>query len=332
MCLGQVSLDPCRHSRTSEPFPNRSVHAVIPIDMQTLLTMHSLVVMEAAVNERLRRAPGIRLHERLGNAPLVLDSQGQTALRTIYQEYIDIAAAAGLPLFLYTPTWRADRARVEESGVSRAINVDATEFMCALREAQANPENIGIGGLLGPRNDCYRPEEGLSVEQAREYHAWQIGQLVRGGVDFLVAQTMPNVDEALGMAQAMGDAGAPYLISFVIDRNGHVLDGCELLDAVHRIDANTEFPPLGYMVNCAYPSFLRPQEQPIELFERMIGYQANASSLDHCELDGADHLHGDPVGEWAALMVELNRRYGMKLLGGCCGTNGEHLRHLVGTA
>jgi S-methylmethionine-dependent homocysteine/selenocysteine methylase len=118
----------------------------------------------------------------------------------------------------------------------------------ALREEQTSPKLIAIGGLLGPRNDCYQPEQGLSVEQAHEYHAWQADQLVHGGADYLVAQTLPSVDEALGMAQAMAATGAPYIVSFVINRHGRVLDGSRLLDAVHRIDANTQPCPWAILI------------------------------------------------------------------------------------
>jgi len=156
-------------------------------NLNAWLSTHKLVLMEGAVNERLRRAPGIHLHPLLGNAALVQEPSGRKALSVIYQEYIDISGAADLPLMLFTPTWRADRERVGDAGIDPAINQDAARFLRALREQQTRPELIAIGGLLGPRNDCYLPEEGLSVERAREYHAWQADELVRGGVDYLVA-------------------------------------------------------------------------------------------------------------------------------------------------
>lgn len=297
--------------------------------LQQQLANHALILMEAAVNERLRRAPGVALHPELANAPLIYAPISATALRAIYQEYIDIAAAAGLPLLLCAPTWRAGRERVEGSGVAGSVNRDAVRFMTELRTAQASADSIYIGGLLGPRNDCYQPEQGLSVVQARDYHAWQIEQLVRAGVDYLLAETLPNVNEALGIAQTLAATEVPYLISFVIGRDGRVMDGTRLGDAVRYIDANTCRRPLGYMVNCAYPAFLCPQHQPPELFERLIGIQANASSLDQCELDTAECLHAEPVPVWGKLMRELNSVYGMRLLGGCCGTDGEHLRYLA---
>jgi S-methylmethionine-dependent homocysteine/selenocysteine methylase len=145
----------------------------------------------------------------------------------------------------------------------------------------------------------------------------------------LLAETLPNVDEAIGIARAMAATNVPYLISFVISRDGRVLDGTPLLDAIRRVDEAVDRKPLGFMVNCAYPTFLCADQQPAELFERLIGYQANASSLDHCDLDGADELQAESVADWGAEMLRLNRQFGLKILGGCCGTNADYLRYLV---
>jgi len=299
-------------------------------DMKQLLRDRQLVLMEAAINERLRRSADVKLHPELVNAALIYDPAGRAALARIYGEYMDIAAEAALPLLLCTPTWRANRIRVSDSDVSPAINVDAAGFMQDLRDSRgATRAAVKIGGLLACKNDCYRPDEGLSAAEAEQFHSWQIEQLARGGVDFLLAETLPNVQEALGIARAMQTSGLPYVISFVIGRDSRVLDGSELQASVELIDSATQRRPLGYMVNCAYPSFLCAGRQPAELFRRLIGYQANASSLDHCDLDGAADLAADGVSDWGDLMLELNRSCGVKILGGCCGTNAGHLRYLV---
>jgi S-methylmethionine-dependent homocysteine/selenocysteine methylase len=298
--------------------------------MQQLLKNNSLVLMEAAIVEPLRRCADIELHPRLVNAPLIYQQAGRKALRDLYQGYIDIALAAKTPFLMCTPTWRTNRERVSDTGARESINIDAVHFLNELRESQTKGrENIRIGGLIGCKNDCYLPQEALSTAQAEEFHAWQIGQLKQGGVDFIIAETLPSVDEAVGIARAIERSGLPYFISFVISRDGRVLDGTALNTAVQLIDTNTRQRPLGFMVNCAYPSFLCAANQPPVLFERLTGYLANASSLDHCDLDGAMELLGESVSDWGDAMLELHRTYGVKILGGCCGTSGEHLRYLV---
>ena len=83
------------------------------------------------------------------------------------------------------------------------------------------------------------------------------------------------------------------------------------------------------MVNCSYPTFLHAEEQPKALFTRLVGFQANSSSLSHSELDGSAELQVEDVSEWATEMLKLHRENGVKIRGGCCGTDDIHLRSLI---
>ena len=63
--------------------------------------------------------------------------------------------------------------------------------------------------------------------------------------------------------------------------------------------------------------------------QRLIGIQANSSSKDHAQLDGAEELQQDPLSDWGREMLQLNKEYGVKILGGCCGTDHTYLRYLA---
>lgn len=148
-------------------------------------------------------------------------------------------------------------------------------------------------------------------------------------MDFLIAETLPALCEAIGIAQAMAATKYPYIISFVINRKSQVLDGTSLEYAFRTIDSLCDRPPLGYMINCSHPSFLRAKEQPDLVLSRLIGMQANASSLDHADLEGSATAQVDAIPEWGNQMVELNTKFGVKILGGCCGTSAAHLQYIV---
>jgi len=294
--------------------------------MRSLLENHDLILAEAAIVEPLRRRADVELHPSLVHAPLIYDEAGGKLLRGLYEDYIAIASGAELPFLMCTPTWRTDRERVKESGCPESINRDAVRFLQEIRQTRGG---IKIGGIIGCKNDAYLPEEGLSISEAESYHSWQIAELAEGGADFLIAETIPKVEEAIGIAKAMEGTGEPYFISFVINREGRVLDGSALHEAVDRVDSAVARRPLGYMINCAYPTFLRAAKQPPALFDRLVGCLANASSLDHCDLDSSEKLQTESVDEWAVEMLLLNRKHGIKVLGGCCGTGVEHLRRIT---
>jgi S-methylmethionine-dependent homocysteine/selenocysteine methylase len=228
------------------------------------------------------------------------------------------------------PTWRANYERISEAGLQNDVNGDAVRYLLDLKTKWgAWADNVIIGGLAGCKNDTYRPQEGLSIKEAEKFHAWQIDRQAEAGADFLLAATLPAVPEAIGIARAMGKSAVPYIIGFVIDRHGHILDGTSLEQAFLEIDAAASRPPLGYMINCSYPSFLNAEKQPKTVFSRLIGFQGNSSSLDHSELDGAESLQADDVSDWGRRMIELNRKFEVKILGGCCGTGLEHLQYIV---
>lgn len=298
--------------------------------METLIEEHSLILTEAAIAERLRRSGRVALHPTLASVPLIYDDRGREELTKIYQSYISVAEMAKVPILLNAPTWRADYERVTVSGVDPNINSDAIHFMQDLRKTHgSDATTIKIGGFFGCKNDTYRPEEGLSVTEAEAFHSWQVNQLAESGAEFLAAGTLPNVEEATGIAKAMDATGTPYIIGFVIDHSGFILDGTSLWDAIVQIDSATKRKPLCYMISCSYPTFLNAEEQPSILFTRLLGYQANSSALRHSELDGSEQLQREDIVQWTEEMLKLNREYGVKILGGCCGTDHTYLLSLA---
>ena len=290
---------------------------------QTIQTQ-PLLLMEAAIIDRIRRSRPELLHPQLVIAPLVQSVEGRTVLSALYREYISIARNADLPLALSTPTWRTSRDRCAAEGITTDLNGKAVEFMDAFKTEYSN---LFIGGQMGCKNDCYKPAEALSPEEAFDFHSWQTVRLTEA--DFLYGVTLPAVGEALGMAQAMAETGRPYIISFVIGKDGRILDGTPLEQAIERIDAETARPPIGYGANCCYPAFLQASELSGPAAERMISIQANASSLTHAELDTSDTIQVDPLEDWSRCMLELHRTLGIKILGGCCGTTADHLKSLT---
>lgn len=295
-----------------------------------ILADNRVILSECAVSERLRRLPHIEIHPTLFNTPLIYKADGRQELAKIYLSYVEVATAAALPILLCAPTWRVDKGRVEDAGVPKSINREAVSFMLDIKKHHSRAGSpITAGALLAPKNDCYSPAEALSRSQSAEFHGWQIDELAESGAEVIVAQTMPALGEALGMADRLSVCGRPYIISFVIDRQGRVLDTTPLAEAMDTIDQAAANPPAGYMVNCVYPSFLMAETQTPAFFQRLIGIQANASSLDHAQLDGSEQLQQDPLPDWTTNMVKLNKEFGVKILGGCCGTDHTYLQSLA---
>ncbi|MEA3333146.1 MAG: homocysteine S-methyltransferase family protein [Pseudomonadota bacterium] len=302
----------------------------LDMNLEKALSEYDFILTEAAVIETLKREAEIALHPELVNALLIYDEGGRRLIAKLINNFIALARNVDVPITITTPTWRANRERLAAVGEARNVNADAVAFINEIKTSWgAWQEKIIVGGLMSCKHDCYLPEEGLISAEAEVFHVWQSRRLSAAGVDFLLAQTLPALSEAVGMARAMAATSTPYIISFVINREGRLLDGHSLAEAIAAIDAALEKPPLGYMVNCAYPSFLQAEREPDAVISRLIGFQANASSLDHAQLNEAEKMEVDEVSDWGRRMVILNRNFGLPILGGCCGTGVEHLNYLT---
>ncbi len=77
------------------------------MNIQTILDDNDCVLAEAAVIETLRRSGNVELHPRLENALLIYEEAGKEALTVLYNNFIDVARKADIPIMISTPTWRA---------------------------------------------------------------------------------------------------------------------------------------------------------------------------------------------------------------------------------
>ncbi|MCM0082147.1 homocysteine S-methyltransferase family protein [Geomonas sp. Red32] len=286
--------------------------------------------------ERLRRAEGIELDPFVVNSAFIYQDDTRSALEAICRDYLDIGCEYGLPLLMSTPTWRASRERIAAAGLEgRDLNGDNAAFLDGLRKSYGRyGEKVLICGLMSCKGDAYHPSEALPVEEAKEYHAWQAEKLAKTSVDFLLAATLPALSEATGLAMALAATGKPYVVSFVVRPAGTLLDGTPLREAIAAIDAAADRKPEGFMINCTHASFARAAlldeaNSSPEVRSRMIGLLANTAALSPEELDNAAELVEEDPESFGRSVAAAGAELGLKILGGCCGTDGRHLRALA---
>ncbi|MEW6674358.1 MAG: homocysteine S-methyltransferase family protein [Thermodesulfobacteriota bacterium] len=294
------------------------------------------ILAEGAVIERLRRSSGCELDPHIVNSAFIYDASGRKALETIYRQYLDIGYHFGLPLLLSTPTWRASRARIADAGLATEdVNADNFLFLDALRRSYGSyAQKVIICGLMSCRGDAYKPAEALGSTEAEEFHSWQAQKLAQTGVDFLKAATLPALSEAAGLAAAMAAAGKPYMVSFLVRPEGTLLDGTPLKKAVSTIDSAVTPRPLAYLVNCTHASIfkaalLHDVHSSPYVRQRVIGLLANTAALNPEELDNSATLVEEDPETFGKSVAGLHQELGMKILGGCCGTDDRHIRSLA---
>jgi homocysteine S-methyltransferase len=254
------------------------------------------------------------------------------------------AREGGHGLLLDTLVWRAhpdfvsapgrpsgDVARVNELAVRRVRELVESE----LGRDGADSGSVLVAADLGPRGDGYQVADAdVTPEAARDYHRAQIEVLARAGVDLLCAYTMTSVAESIGVALAAREAGLPVVVSPTVETDGTLPDGTPLGELVRRVDDATGGAPLLYMVNCAHPTHVAPtlaraRAAGESWLARFGGLRANSSRKSHAELDESTELdRGDPQ-ELGREVAELQRDYGLRVVGGCCGTDAEHVAEIA---
>jgi homocysteine S-methyltransferase len=187
-----------------------------------------------------------------------------------------------------------------------------------------------IDGMLGPRGDGYVVSERMSADEAAEYHGWQVGVLRDAGVERITVLTMSYPEEASGVVLAAADAGLPVAPGFTVETDGRLPDGTPVAEAIERVDAATSGAAEFFMINCAHPTHIAEGLDDSPAMRRIGGLRVNASKLSHAELDEAEELdEGDP-GELGRDNASLQDRLpGVRLLGGCCGTDHRHVAEIA---
>jgi homocysteine S-methyltransferase len=293
-----------------------------------VLTRAAVVLAEGSVVERLRRHSGCELDAHVAHAAFPCSPGKREVLAAIYREYLDIGEKAGLAMVCFSPTWKANPERLSAAGLTGNINAAGVAFA---REMAARRDDVFIGGLMGCRGDAYRPEQALSAAEAARFHVFQANALARAGCDFLCAATMPAASESEGMAAAMARTGMPYIVSFIVTRRGILLDGTPMQEIIARIDRSVCPAPLGYMVNCVHPSVMNEALENCDppTRSRVLGLQANTSPKSPGELEGSAELETEDPELFADRVLELHRKFGLRILGGCCGTDARHIGSLA---
>jgi homocysteine S-methyltransferase len=303
---------------------------------QAIIDSNPFIVAEGSVIEKIKRETDYLLDPDIANAGMIYDEKGNAILASIYRGYIETAKPFDLPIVILAPTWRASGERLERAGfLGKDVNRDCFEFLARIRDGYGMyAEKILVGGILGCRGDAYNPAEALDTDEARTFHTYQVEQLAAAGVDFLLASTIPSSKEAAGMAAAMAEGGVHYIISFIVRPSGELLDGTPLTEAITAIDASVSPQPTAYMLNCVHPDNARraiyagPNDASL-VRSRLIGLQGNASRMSPEELDGRTELDADTPERWARAMLSLHDDFGIRILGGCCGTDNRHIARLV---
>src|SRR5688572_31297138 len=224
---------------------------------------------------------------------------------------------------------------VVETNTFGANRVKLTAFGLAERVAELNTQGARIArhavrdaayvaGSLGPLGIRIEPWGKTGVDEAEEYFREQARALHEGGVDLFVLETFRDVNELGAAVRAVRSVCAlPIVAQVTTEEDGNSLDGAAPETFVPQLEQ------LGASlvgVNCSVgPAAM------LETVERMgrvatVPLSAQPNAGRPREIEGRNIYLCSP--EYMASYARRFINNGVRLVGGCCGTTPEHIRHI----
>ncbi|HEY9225773.1 MAG TPA: homocysteine S-methyltransferase family protein, partial [Gemmatimonadaceae bacterium] len=235
-----------------------------------------------------------------------------------------------------TCTFQSTPHRLREWGIeekTRELNVAAARLARAACDKYATPDkprfvagSIGPTGLLLSSNDPVLSN--TTFAELEENYYTQAKYLVEGGVDVLLVETAQDILEVkaaiAGFERLFAEIGRRVVIQaqVTLDTSGRMLLGTDIASAMTTLEA-LRVDVIG--LNCSTgPEHMRePIRFLAENSTRPVSCIPNAGlPLNTGTGDAVYPLEPEPMAEMLGEFVE---QFGVRIVGGCCGTKPEHL-------
>src|SRR5512146_2246455 len=242
---------------------------------------------------------------------------------SVHEEYLQAGAE-----IIETNTFGANRIRLSRYGLAgkmAAINAAgarlARQAVANLKEKQAG--EAWVAGSIGPLGVRLEPLGKTGLDEARAAFAEQMQILVDGGVDLLIVETMPALNEARQALEAAHQVAPnlPVVIMVTVDDEITCLDGASPQQAAALL---TEWGASAVGVNCSTgPTTVLTAIEAMRPATRLpLAAMPNAGVPRAVE--GRNIYLCSP--EYMASFARKAVMAGAQIVGGCCGTTPNHIR------
>ncbi len=252
-----------------------------------------------------------------------LNLSDPSLILSIHEEYLQAGAE-----ILETNTFGANRFRLARHGLAgKVAEINAAGVRLArqavehLKEKQAG--EAWVGGSIGPLGIRLEPLGKTGLDEARAAFAEQIGALAGAGVDLLIIETMPALNEAREALTAAREMAPdlPVLVMVTVDDESNCLDGSS---PEHAAALLTEWGAGAIGVNCSTgpATVLTAIEAMRKATTLPLAAMPNAGMPRAVE--GRNIYLCSP--EYMASFARKAIAAGAQIVGGCCGTTPNHIR------
>ncbi|TVR20820.1 MAG: methionine synthase [Anaerolineaceae bacterium] len=254
-------------------------------------------------------------------------------IEAIHRSFLDVGSEV-----VETNTFRGNRWTLADYGLGeRVLEINRAAAQVARRACDAVEAQTGIprfvAGSIGPSGKLPSGDDpdlsDVTFDQLSDLFYEQAQGLVEGGADLLLIETSQDILEVKaavhGINRYFETAGVrvPLQVQITLDVSGRMLFGTDIAGALVTLES---LPVDIIGMNCSTgPEYMR---QPIQyLVERSslpISVLPNAGLPINVDGEAVYPMEPGPFSE----MVGEFTRWGVNVVGGCCGTRPDHLGKL----
>jgi len=221
---------------------------------------------------------------------------------------------------------------------SLAYELNVASAKCAKEAVKQSGKTAWIAGAIGPLNktlslspDVNNPGfRAVTFDEVAASYTEQIKGLVDGGVDIILIETIFDTLNAKAAIYATKNyfrnnnlPELPIMISGTItDASGRTLSG-QTLEAFYTSIAHAN--PLSVGLNCA----LGAQEMRPHIEELSQIASCFTSAYPNAGLPNAFGEYDEQPHETAHIIQEWAANGWLNIVGGCCGTTPDHIKHIA---
>jgi len=251
----------------------------------------------------------------------------------IHASFLAVGAEA-----VETDTFRSNRLTLGEYGLGeQTLEINRTAAALARQVCDRFESETGIprfvAGSIGPSGKLPSGNDpdlsNITFEELADLFAEQAQGLVEGGADLLLIETSQDILEVkaavYGIDRYFQQAGVriPLQVQVTLDTTGRMLFGTDIASAVATLEA---LPIDVIGLNCSTgPEYMRePVRYLVENSRLPISILPNAGLPINVDGEAVYPMEPQPFSD----MVSEFTRWGVSVVGGCCGTQPDHIDQL----
>ncbi|MBL7757426.1 MAG: homocysteine S-methyltransferase family protein [Chitinophagaceae bacterium] len=268
-----------------------------------------------------------------GNNDLLCITQPQI-ITAIHLQYLEAGAD-----IIETNTFSSTSIAMADYDMqSLAYELNVAAVKCARAAIEQSGRQAWVAGAIGPLNktlslspDVNNPGyRAVSFDEVVAAYYDQVRGLVDGGADILLIETIFDTLNAKGAIFAIkkyfrdtGKETLPIMISGTItDASGRTLSG-QTLEAFYTSVQHAR--PLSVGLNCA----LGAREMRPHIAELSQLASCYVSAYPNAGLPNAMGEYDEHPSDTAHYLEDWAREGFVNIVGGCCGTTPDHIRHIA---